>query len=124
MPNETAYAVILVLRLQQALAAAGLPVQFVALDVGEHAPVQVDLVQVARAVVHEVEPTAIGQCGVHTCAQSVVAVFYALGGLTGFGQARLRGLLGYQLAVCRVGFLGNEIADNTAREPPHNLTSS
>ena len=45
-------------------------------------------------------------------------------GLTGFVQARLRGLLGYQLAVCRVGFLGNEIADNTAREPPHNLTSS
>ena len=27
-------------------------------------------------------------------------MFYALGGLTGFGQARLRGLLGYQLAAC------------------------
>ena len=80
MPNETAYAVILVLRLQQALAAAGLPVQLVALDVGEHVPVEVDLVQVARAVVQEVEPPAIGQRGVHAGAQAIVAVFYALGG--------------------------------------------
>ena len=110
--------------MQQALAAAGLPVQLVALDVGEHAAVQVDLVQMARAVVQEVEPPTIGQRGIDTCAQAVVAVLYALRGLTGFGQARLRGLLGYQLAACRVGFLGNEIADNTAREPPHNLTSS
>jgi hypothetical protein len=47
--------------LQQALATRGLPVQLVAFDVGEHASIQVDLVQVARAVVQEVEPPAIGQ---------------------------------------------------------------
>ena len=77
MPNETAYAVILVLRLQQALAAAGLPVQFVALDVGEHAPIEVDLVQVARAVVQEVESAAIGQARGGAVAQAVVGVFDA-----------------------------------------------
>ena len=53
----------------------------------------------ARAVVQEVEPPTIGQRGIDTCAQAVVAVLYALRGLTGFGQPRLRGLLGHQQAA-------------------------
>ena len=56
------------------LGAQGLAVQRVALEVADHAPVQVDLVQVPAAVVEVVEGTPVRQGGAGAVAQSVVGV--------------------------------------------------
>ncbi len=79
LTDEPPGGVVAVLALQQALPALGLPVELVSLDVGESAPIQVDLVQVARAVVQAVQVPPIGQAGPGAGAQAVVAVFDALG---------------------------------------------
>ena len=65
--------------MQQALAAAGLPVQLVALDVGEHAAVQVDLARQAAAAqgLEVVEKTITTTGEVLQAAQSLdVDAFY------------------------------------------------
>ncbi|KWV80996.1 hypothetical protein PFLL34_02037 [Pseudomonas fluorescens] len=54
--------------------------QAVAFEVADDAPVEVDLVQVAAAVVQAVEPTAVGQLRLDQVAELIVVVVQAAGG--------------------------------------------
>ena len=103
LADEPPGGVVAVLALQQALPALGLPVELVSLDVGEHAPIEVDLMQVARAVVQVVQVPPIGQAGLGAGAQAVVAVFDALGLAACMAIGTGEGLLGAQQAA-RVPF--------------------
>ena len=71
---QSAGRVVRKLALQLALCSAGFPVQRVALEVADDFAVQVDLVQMARAVELLVELLAVGQHGLGAVAQGVVAV--------------------------------------------------
>jgi hypothetical protein len=68
-------------------------VQAVAFEVADDATVEVDLVQVAAAVVQAVEPAAFGQLGLDQVAEFVVVVV----------QVARRAMFGKQLAESVVG---------------------
>ncbi|MNF86212.1 hypothetical protein D3C84_686420 [compost metagenome] len=67
------------------LGAQHFAVQAVAFEVADDLAVEVDLVQVAAAVVQAVDPAAIGQLGLDQVAEFVVVVLQAAGGAV-FGE--------------------------------------
>lgn len=67
--------------------------QAVALEIADHLAVQVDLVQMAAAVVQAVEPAAVRQLGLDQVAEFVVVVLQVATG-TLFGKQLAEGVVG------------------------------
>lgn len=74
MADQAAQAVVVAGAVQAALAALAFAMQVVSLEVADDLPIDIDLVQVAAAVVQVVDGAAIGQHGRCAVAQRVVAV--------------------------------------------------